>query len=132
MKNVNKKMNQKVKRQWVNLIANKNTKMTKYSLTDKTNTRFCVLGLLCILYQKDTKDGTWEQSDFGDIRFKTKNEKYPSALHLSEDVIRWAGLKEGNLSCTFINKKGFESCLSQMNDYGATRAKLIETIKENF
>ena len=96
----------------------------KYALRS-VDDRFCCLGVLCDLYQKETGEGSWKTG----IKGQNYLYVYEGQNHfLPSGVCDWAGIENEN---GHYYKSGSGSSLTDQNDSGCSFnaiAKIIEEI----
>jgi hypothetical protein len=83
---------------------------------------FCVLGVLCELYRRETGKGFWDTEGSVEIeRFYTSASSEPRVTDLPEDVKIWAGMEFDGGGLIHLN-----------DDLGESFVKLANVIKDNW
>lgn len=107
-------MDSKVKAKWLAALRSGKYKQVKSNL--KKNGKFCCLGVLCDLYQKETGNGKWIRQTSRDKRLKVSSFKIGNEVKsdfLPDAVQKWAKLDREN---PIVNKEGLYGSLSDFND----------------
>ena len=122
-------MNKEIKKIWTKaLVSGKYKQATSFL---KKEGKFCCLGVLCDLYRKKNKKGTWGMHE-GVCSFKL-NGKFDNGV-LPSEVRKWAGLKTNRGEFTVENiygVKGKQSLVCK-NDSGSTFKEIAEIINKHF
>ena len=111
-------MNSDIAKMWVDALESGNYKQGRKRLRKRDS--FCCLGVLCDLYIKHEKKGSW-----GDNEFISSN--YLSSYFsgsLPTEVQDWSGMK------SFVGSLP-SSSLVTLNDSGKTFEEIAQVIKEN-
>lgn len=109
-------MKRGIARKWI--VALKSGNYTQTTSRLKKEGRYCVLGVLCDLYKKETGEARWEGS-----LFYGKEDKLASASELIQEVQEWAGIK------TADGTYNGDTLMGQ-NDNGTSFVDLAKIIKE--
>jgi len=125
------KMPQVIKDKWLEALRNGDYEQGKGTL--KKDDKFCCLGVLCDIYQKETGKGEWleQKNDEGHKYycdfFKTDSGECKSDV-LPPDVIKWANVEGDNPIIT--DKNGNTNNLAHYNDSSDYDFKAIADIIE--
>lgn len=121
------KMNQDVKKLWVDALRSGEYKQTDGCLKDSIG--YCCLGVLCELHNKVTGDGQWNYDNaYGDDL--NKRDDVPP-----DCVISWAGLPRENPLVeyeyeTYSTQEVRKARIAELNDSGMTFADIADIIEE--
>ena len=112
-----------IKEKWLDALRSGEYKQG----TKKLRTRFdeyCCLGVLCDIYNKETREGSWRESDFS---YEFINEGKPNVtIYLPSYIAKWAGLSETDPR---IKSKGNQP-ISHINDKGTSFNEIAELIEK--
>lgn len=102
-------MKPKIKKLWVDALRSGQYKQTKNKL--QTNEGYCCLGVLCDIYAKQTKKGSWKMSELNDLSMDFIDINDISQFVLTDGVIKWSKVTTGyhvminNIALTTYNDK---------------------------
>lgn len=112
-------MNQEVKKLWISALRSGEYEQGQKML--RNGDKFCCLGVLCDLYQKETGQGEWK-SDFG--QYFQDGLENTSSTHLTPGVMSWAGLHD--LSPSYGEGVRLSACNDQGKDFQYIAARIEE------
>lgn len=107
-------MNKEVKEKWLTALRSGEYKQGKQRLvvTNSDNQKYCCLGVLCDLYNKETGNKTWGNN-----------------LDLPDEVVKWSGVKDSNPHITM----GTESVtIAWYNDNSGDFLQIADIIEKEF
>jgi len=113
-------MNKRVKRLWIKALRSEKYKQARGYL--KRDDDYCCLGVLCEVYRQRTGTGEWDDNGFKD---GAGDESYG---HLTQDVIKWAGLQ--NNTWNWNPKLGRTASASSLNDKGKSFNFIADRIEK--
>lgn len=120
-------MDKKIMGKWVKALESGKYKKGREAL--QKNDTFCCLGVLCDIYAKETKNGSWsKEEEYNGLRFEV-DEGDHSCGTLPNEVRDWAGMhsENGDLG------NGERKSLVDINDVGKKGFKYIaQVIKKNY
>lgn len=124
-------INPEVKDKWLKALRSGEYKQGKGAL--KTNDdKFCCLGVLCDLYQKEHEEAKWVDSTDKNLSEGTNKDLFEDghgsvrAGIPTDAVIRWAGMKEPNPKVGSFGG----STLAKLNDNGSTFDEIADLIEK--
>ena len=122
-------MKQEWKDKWVAALKSGNYEQGTGCLRNKD--RFCCLGVLCDIINKELEVGKWDNKYFNNndhYVFRINDTIDHGGLPLQIQEIAGIGSRSGSIN--YINKK-YET-LSYLNDKGSTFEQIAEIIEENW
>lgn len=134
-------MNKKIADKWVKALRSGKYKQGQYMLeyVDNKSTKYCCLGVLCDLYQKEQKakkKKTLKSKLSSNCDYKYDCVVYgkDNYNHLPHTVQKWAGMKDevGEFELSDEETEGYSS-LAELNDQACYNFKRIATfIEKNY
>lgn len=114
-------MNQEVKKLWVEALVSGEYKQAKGLLRRESG--YCCLGVLCDIYEKQTKKKKWVKKRIWGYHFGPLNTALPKF------VVKWAGLS----SCNPMVKdgRGSHGSLASFNDMGRSFNQIAKYIEKS-
>lgn len=123
-------MNEVVKEKWVKALRSGEYKQTIGKLSKEG--KYCCLGVLCDLYEKETHSGEWEPSNRDDKCLVFKAGGVQDTEIPPIPVVRWAGFK--SIDDLTINRWDDEYALQgdlvDINDSGNSFETIADLIEE--
>lgn len=121
-------MNQEVKKLWVEALKSGNYKQGRGGLHPDQET-YCCLGVLCDLFQTQTKQGKWlYEPDIEERYFEAGVVRDPS--YLPSIVINWACLENNDPMVIIDERTSVSRNLSALNDSGYSFISIAELIEK--
>ncbi len=120
-------MNRRVKKLWIKALLSGEYEQGRgelRTLRGAGRVTFCCLGVLCDLYAKETKGGSWMFDRFLDNTYDQE-----SSGVLTDGVKDWAGLGLGNPSVSSKDGEVRAISLSVLNDAGRSFEQIAEYIE---
>jgi hypothetical protein len=118
-------MKKDIKDIWVTALRSGKYEQGKEALR-RSNDKFCCLGVLCDLFQKETGRAEWEG---GGIYYKMDNE----AAYLISDVTEWSGMQSTDGRFMYEDKGiSIMNTLATLNDNGKSFEEIANVIEENW
>ena len=103
-------MKEAIKDKWVSALLSGEYKQAKNTLNNGEG--FCCLGVLCDLAAKEGI-GEWNKTTFYDKKGGDIGGGVPT-----NEVVKWAGMKDYNPNVPYASPQSPETCLASMNDSG--------------
>ena len=126
-------MDQRIKKLWVDALRSGEYQQGKSFL--RHHDRFCCLGVLCDLYQKETNLGKWKVVHYEDDDGQATVYQFiikaypPETATLPWKVMKWAGLEHRN---PVIAPNGlFDRSAVRYNDKGYSFKEIAQLIEDN-
>lgn len=98
-------MFKRVKKLWLDALRSGEYNKGKGTL--KRGDKFCCLGVLTDLYRKETGNGYWVGGQFYNDKDEIIGQNF-----LAEDVIKWAGLRQGDSKHNLRSSKSYPNGVS--------------------
>lgn len=122
-------MNPEIKEKWLKALRSGEYKQGRGSL-QKSGNRFCCLGVLCDLYQKEHPTSFWDKdhpTSFWDgYKFVISEGRIRTALP-PQKVLDWAGM----VDVFYIDNNSLQN-LASKNDEGASFKQIADIIEKHF
>ena len=123
-------MNTDVKLKWIAALRSGEYKQGNGKLRTEDN-KYCCLGVLSDLYNKETGKGQWLEDDGNAYSFKTNESVYSSSL-CTLDVMKWAGIDSSACFVDGLDPKIYRArTLAYLNDNGTSFKEIAKIIEKH-